>query len=127
MRPERGWLWTAATVRDSFDLTTSYVGKQLSGFGQQVSLRRDAADASSKLIQMVSTVNGIVPSHSKHRIQRHSRGRGPHRPQNGIRIQVEGPNIIYRVASGTLTAVSERGPSTWCPAAQGTVCTLCPF
>ena len=41
------------------------------GFGQQVSSRRQRADVGSKLIQMVSTVNGIVPSHSKHRIQRH--------------------------------------------------------
>jgi len=41
------------------------------GFGQQVSSRRQIADVSSKLIQMVSTVNGIAPSHSKHRIQRH--------------------------------------------------------
>ena len=41
------------------------------GFGQQVSTRRQIADVGSKLIQMVSTVNGIAPSHSKHRIQRH--------------------------------------------------------
>ena len=41
------------------------------GFGQQVSSRRQIADVGSKLIQMVSTVNGIAPSHSKHRIQRH--------------------------------------------------------
>jgi len=41
------------------------------GLGQQVSCRRRRADVGSKLIQMVSTVNGIVPSHSKHRIQRH--------------------------------------------------------
>lgn len=40
-------------------------------FGQQVSLRRQGANVGSKLIQMVSTVNGIAPSHSKHRIQRH--------------------------------------------------------
>ena len=39
------------------------------GFGQQVSSRRQGADVGSKLIQMVSTVNGIAPSHSKHRIQ----------------------------------------------------------
>lgn len=41
------------------------------GFGQQVSSRRQCADVGIKLIQMVSTVNGIAPSHSKHRIQRH--------------------------------------------------------
>ena len=41
------------------------------GFGQQVSSRRQIADVGSKLIQMVSTANGIAPSHSKHRIQRH--------------------------------------------------------
>jgi len=41
------------------------------GFGQQVSSRRQIADVGSKLIRMVSTVNGIAPSHSKHRIQRH--------------------------------------------------------
>ena len=41
------------------------------GFGQQVSSRRQIADVGSKVIQMVSTVNGIVSSHSKHRIQRH--------------------------------------------------------
>ncbi len=41
------------------------------GFGQPVSSRRQIADVGSKLIQMVSTVNGIAPSHSKHRIQRH--------------------------------------------------------
>lgn len=41
------------------------------GFSQQVSSRRQSADVGSKLIQMVSTVNGIAPSHSKHRIQRH--------------------------------------------------------
>ena len=40
-------------------------------FGQQVSSRRQIADVGSKLIQMVSTVNGIAPSHSKRRIQRH--------------------------------------------------------
>ena len=40
------------------------------GFGQRVSSRRQIADVGSKLIQMVSTVNGIAPSHSKHRIQR---------------------------------------------------------
>lgn len=40
-------------------------------FGQQVSSRRQGADVGSKLIQMVSTVNGIALSHSKHRIQRH--------------------------------------------------------
>ena len=34
-------------------------------------MRRQIADVGSKLIQMVSTVNGIAPSHSKHRIQRH--------------------------------------------------------
>ena len=39
------------------------------GFSQQVSSRRQSADVGSKLIQMVSTVNGIAPSHSKHRIQ----------------------------------------------------------
>jgi putative transposase len=39
--------------------------------GQQVSSRRQGADVGSKLIQMVSTVNGIAPNHSKHRIQRH--------------------------------------------------------
>ncbi len=39
------------------------------GFGQEVSSRRQGADVGSKLIQMVSTVNGIAPSHSKHRIQ----------------------------------------------------------
>ena len=39
------------------------------GFGQQVSSRRQGADVGSKLNQMVSTVNGIAPSHSKHRIQ----------------------------------------------------------
>ena len=39
------------------------------GFGQQVSSRRQGANVGSKLIQMVSTVNGIAPSHSKHRIQ----------------------------------------------------------
>lgn len=41
------------------------------GLGQQVSSRRRCADVGNKLIQMVSTVNGIAPSHSKHRIQRH--------------------------------------------------------
>jgi len=41
------------------------------GFSQQVSWRRQGADVGSKLIQMVSTVNGIAPSHSKHRIQQH--------------------------------------------------------
>ena len=41
------------------------------GFGQQVSSRRQIADVGSTLIQMVSTANGIAPSHSKHRIQRH--------------------------------------------------------
>jgi putative transposase len=41
------------------------------GFGQQVSSRWQCADVGNKLIQMVSTVNGIAPSHSKHRIQRH--------------------------------------------------------
>jgi hypothetical protein len=40
------------------------------GFGQRVSSRRQIADVGSKLIQMVSTVDRIAPSHSKHRIQR---------------------------------------------------------
>ena len=39
----------------------------------------------------------------------------PDRPQHEIRIQVEDPNIIYRVieVSCALTALAERGPSTW--------------
>ena len=64
------------------------------GFGQQVSSRRRIADVGGRLIQMVSTVNGIAPSHSKHRIHRRRSDRGPHRPQDEIRTQVEGPNII---------------------------------
>jgi hypothetical protein len=95
-------------------------------FGQQISSRRRMADADSKLIQMVSTVNGIAPSHSKHRIQRRPCGGGPHRPQDEIRTQVEGPNIIYRVACRALTALAERGPSTWHPTAPGTVGILSP-
>lgn len=55
-------------------------GEAALGFGQQVSSRRQRADVGSKLIQMVSTVNGIAPSHSKHRIQRRRCCRGPHRP-----------------------------------------------
>ena len=74
-------------------------------------------DAGFNVVQMVSTVNGIAPCHSKHRIHRLPDGRGPHRPQNGIRAQVEGPNIIYRVAICALTALAERGPSTWFPVA----------
>ena len=40
----------------------------------------DDRRCSLRLLQMVSTVNGIVPCHSKHRIHRHVAGRGPHRP-----------------------------------------------
>jgi hypothetical protein len=40
--------------------------------------------ASVRVSQVASTVNGIVLSHSQHRIQRSSRCRGPHRPQYEI-------------------------------------------
>ena len=36
--------------------------------------------AACNLSQMASTVNGIAPCHSKHRIQRRRGSRGPHRP-----------------------------------------------
>ncbi|CAH1665122.1 hypothetical protein CHELA20_40443 [Hyphomicrobiales bacterium] len=39
---------------------------------------------------------------------------------------MEGPNIIYRVAFGALTALAERGPSTWHPTAPGTAGILSP-
>ena len=58
--------------------------------------------------------------------RRSAGGRGPHRPQDEIRTQVEGPNIIYRVAFGALTALAERGPSTWHPVVPGTAGILFP-
>ena len=52
--------------------------------------------AAVRLSQVASTVNGIVLSHSQHRIQRP----WPWSSPSSIRDtpQVEGPNIIYRVA-----------------------------
>ena len=52
--------------------------------------------ASVRVSQVASTVNGIVLSHRKHRIQRSQPWSSP----SSIRDtpQVEGPNIIYRVA-----------------------------
>jgi hypothetical protein len=51
---------------------------------------------------MAPTVDGIAPCHSKYRIQRRRGGRGHHHPLNEIRTEVEGPNIMYRVARRAL-------------------------
>lgn len=47
--------------------------------------------------QAASTTQGMVLYHSKHEVLGTSM-QGPNRPQNEMPIQVEDPNIIYRVA-----------------------------
>jgi hypothetical protein len=93
--------------------TTSYVGKQTGN--RPTGLPASAtADAFIRLLQMVSTVNGIVPCHSKHRIHQQV-------------VPWSSPSLRWDTCPGgrpehylqgrnrALTALAERGPSTWSP------------